>query len=63
MTDYFNTGMQLYLDHLVDWKELLEIRSGGAVDLEAEVGAYRTILETAGALADRLADCASRAPG
>ena len=35
MTDYFNTGMQLYLDHLVDWKALLEIRSGGAVDVEA----------------------------
>ena len=51
MADYFNTGMQLYLDHLVDWKELLETRSGGPVDVEAEVGAFRTILETAGALA------------
>ena len=51
MADYFNTGMQLYLDHLVDWKGLLEIRSGGAVDVDAEVGAYRTILETAAALA------------
>jgi alkylation response protein AidB-like acyl-CoA dehydrogenase len=51
VADYFNTGMQLYLDHLVDWKALLEIRGGGAVDVEAEVGAYRTILETAGALA------------
>jgi len=51
MADYFNTGMRLYLDHLVDWKALLEIRSGGAVDVDAEVGAYRTILETAGALA------------
>jgi alkylation response protein AidB-like acyl-CoA dehydrogenase len=51
MADYFNSGMRLYLDHLVDWKALLEIRGGGAVDVEAEVGAYRTILETAGALA------------
>jgi len=51
VADYFNTGMRLYLDHLIDWKALLEIRSGGAVDVEAEVGAYRTILETAGALA------------
>ena len=51
MTDYFNTGMRLYLDHLVDWKRLLEIRSGGAVDVNVEVGAYRTILETAAALA------------
>ncbi len=43
--------MRLYLDHLVDWKGLLEIRSGGTADLDAEVGAYRTILETAAALA------------
>jgi len=43
--------MQLYLDHLVDWKTLLEIRSCGTVDVDSEVGAYRTILETAGAMA------------
>ncbi|MFB3117960.1 MAG: hypothetical protein ACE1ZP_04280, partial [Myxococcota bacterium] len=51
MADYFNTGMRLYLDHLIDWKGLLEIRTGGTSDVEAEVGAYRTILETAAALA------------
>jgi hypothetical protein len=51
LADYFNTGMRLYLDHLIDWKGLLEIRSGGTSDVDAEVGAYRTILETAAALA------------
>ena len=51
MTDYFNTGMRLYLDRLVDWDALLSLRAGGPVDLEAEIGAYRTILETAAALA------------
>jgi len=51
LADYFNSGMRLYLDQLVDWKELLEIRSGGTPDVDAEVGAYRTILETAAALA------------
>ena len=51
MTDYFNTGMRLYLDHLIDWKALLEIRSGGTVDVDSEVDAYRTILETAAAMA------------
>jgi len=51
MADYFSSGMRLYLDHLVDWKALLEIRSGGSADVDAEVGAYRTILETASALA------------
>jgi len=51
VAEYFNEGMQLYLDRLVDWGELLAIRSGGDVDVEAEVGAYRTVLETAGAMA------------
>ncbi len=51
MADYFNTGMRLYLDHLIDWKGLLEIKNGGTPDVDAEVGAYRTILETAAALA------------
>jgi len=51
LADYFNAGMRLYLDHLIDWKGLLDIRSGGTSDVDAEVGAYRTILETAAALA------------
>ena len=51
MTDYFGAGMRLYLDRLVDWKELLELRKGGAVDAPAEVAAYRTLLETAAKLA------------
>jgi len=51
VTEYFNTGMRLYLDHLIDWKTLIGIRSGGTVDVDTEVGAYRTILETASALA------------
>jgi len=51
VTDYFNAGMRLYLDHLVDWEALLSLRAGEAVDLEAEIGAYRTILETAASLA------------
>ena len=51
MADYFNTGMHLYLDHLIDWQDLLTLRAGGPVNLEAEIGAYRTILETSAALA------------
>ena len=46
MKDYFGTGMRLYLDHLIDWETFLTLRSGEGVDVEAEVGAYRTILET-----------------
>ncbi len=52
MSEYFNIGMRLYLDHLIDWKALLEIRGMGEVEVEAEVGAYRTILETAAKLAE-----------
>jgi alkylation response protein AidB-like acyl-CoA dehydrogenase len=51
MTDYLGTGIQLYLDKLVDWQNLLTLRKGASVDVEAEVGAYRTILETTAALA------------
>jgi hypothetical protein len=49
--DYFGAGMRLYVDRLMDWEPLLTLRSGEAVDVEAEIGAYRTILETAAALA------------
>jgi alkylation response protein AidB-like acyl-CoA dehydrogenase len=43
--------MRLYVDQLMDWEPLLMLRSGESVDVAAEVGAYRTILETVAALA------------
>jgi alkylation response protein AidB-like acyl-CoA dehydrogenase len=49
--DYFGAGMRLYVDRLMDWEPLLTLRSGESVDVAAEVGAYRTILETVAALA------------
>jgi alkylation response protein AidB-like acyl-CoA dehydrogenase len=49
--DYFGAGMRLYLDHLIDWETYFSLRSGAGVDVEAEVGAYRTILETCASLA------------
>jgi 3-(methylthio)propanoyl-CoA dehydrogenase len=51
MNDYFDATMRLYLEKLVDWDSLLGLLRQGKVDREAEVGAYRTILETVGALA------------
>jgi len=51
VTDYFGAGMRLYIDHVIDWENLLRLRDGEAVDVEAEVGAYQTILETTAALA------------
>ena len=50
MSDYFGPTMRLYLEKLVDWEELLHLRRGGAVDVEAEIGAFRTVLETAASL-------------
>jgi alkylation response protein AidB-like acyl-CoA dehydrogenase len=54
MSDYFTPTMRLYLEHLVDWKGLLTLRRGEPVDAEAELGAFRTILETVGSLAASL---------
>jgi alkylation response protein AidB-like acyl-CoA dehydrogenase len=51
MTDYFAPAMHLYLDRLVDWGELLRLRGDGS-DVETEVGAYRSVLETTAALAE-----------
>ncbi len=52
MSDYFTPGMHLYVDRLVDWDTLLTLGRGAGVDPEAEVASYRTILETAAALAE-----------
>ncbi len=52
MSDYFDPTMQLYLEKLVDWEGLLTLRRGEAVDVDAEVGAFRTILETTASLAE-----------
>src|SRR5262245_66495757 len=43
--------MRLYLEKLVDWEPLLRLRQGAPVDVAAEVGAWRTLLATAAALA------------
>ena len=51
MKDYFNSGMRLYLDRLVDWEGILALRRGEAVNSEAEIGAFRLVLETVASLA------------
>jgi len=52
MADFFGPAMRLYLDELIDWKTLLTLRRGEDVDVEAEVGAFRSVLETTAALAE-----------
>jgi alkylation response protein AidB-like acyl-CoA dehydrogenase len=52
VADYYNAGMRLYVDRMVDWESLLALRGGEVVDAEAEVGAYRSILTTAAELAE-----------
>ena len=52
MPDFFVPGMRLYLDEMVDWESLLTLNRGDGVDVEAEVAAYRSVLETSAALAE-----------
>ncbi|RIL06275.1 MAG: hypothetical protein DCC71_07355 [Proteobacteria bacterium] len=51
MTDYYAPTMRLYLEKLVDWDRYFRLRSGGAPDVAAEVGAYQSVLETTAQLA------------
>jgi alkylation response protein AidB-like acyl-CoA dehydrogenase len=51
VSDYYGATMRLYLEKLVDWESLLCLRQGASVDVAAEVGAWRTLLDTAAALA------------
>ena len=58
MADYFLPSMRLYLEKMVDWETLLTLRSGEAVNVEAEVGAFHTVLETTAQLAESIqAEC------
>jgi alkylation response protein AidB-like acyl-CoA dehydrogenase len=52
MGNYFAPSMRLYLERLVDWQEILRLRDGASPDVEAEIGAFRTVLETTAALAE-----------
>ena len=52
MPDYFTPVMRLYLEHLVDWGALLTLRRGEPVDVDAQVGAYETVLATTAGLAE-----------
>ena len=52
MQSYYTPTMRLYVDDLVDWERLLELRRGGSPDVASEVGAYRSVLETAAQLAE-----------
>jgi hypothetical protein len=51
VSDYFGAAMRLYLEKVVDWQQLLTLRHGEPVDVAAEVGAFRTLLETSAGLA------------
>ena len=52
MPDYFGSGRRLYIEKLIDWETFFQLRDGHHADLEAEVGAYNTILETTATLAE-----------
>lgn len=52
MSNYFAPSMRLYLEQLVDWEGILRLRDGGNPDVESEIGAFRSVLETTAALAE-----------
>ncbi len=52
MSNYFAPSMRLYLEQLVDWEGILRLRDGGNPDVESELGAFRSVLETTAALAE-----------
>ena len=58
MPDYLGSGRRLYIDQLIDWETYFQLRDGHHADLEAEVGAYITILETTASLAESFQDAA-----
>jgi len=51
MSDYLSDVMRLHLERLIDWEGVLALRRGEPVDRDAEVGAFRTVLETVASLA------------
>jgi alkylation response protein AidB-like acyl-CoA dehydrogenase len=51
VSSYYTPTMRLYLDQLIDWETTLRLRDGGTPDVAAEVGAFRSVLETTAALA------------
>ncbi len=52
MSSYYASSMRLYLERLVDWDGILRLRDGASADVEAELGAFRSVLETTAALAE-----------
>jgi alkylation response protein AidB-like acyl-CoA dehydrogenase len=50
VADFYNASMRFYVERMVDWRHVLELRGGDDVDADAEVGAFQSILETAGEL-------------
>ena len=46
--EFFNTDMQLFLDHRVDWQRYFRLRRTDSVNVGEEIETYKTILRTLG---------------
>ena len=46
--EFFNSDMQLFLDHRVDWERYVRLRRTDAVNVAEEIETYKTILRTIG---------------
>ncbi len=52
MTDYLAPTMRLYVERLIDWQTLLGWKHGQAPDVDGEIGAFLSVLETTASLAE-----------
>jgi hypothetical protein len=53
--EFFNADMRLFIDHRIDWARHFRLRRADAVDVTAEVEAYKTVLTTAGDICEAIA--------
>jgi alkylation response protein AidB-like acyl-CoA dehydrogenase len=44
--DFFNSDMELFIDHRADWTRYFRLRRGGAVNVAEEIDTFKTILRT-----------------
>jgi alkylation response protein AidB-like acyl-CoA dehydrogenase len=44
--DFFNSDMELFIDHRADWARYFRLRRGGEVNVAEEIDTFKTILRT-----------------
>src|SRR5512143_3550527 len=52
--EFFNSDMQLFIDHRMDWERYFRLRRPEAVSVADEIGTYKTILQTLGDVCEEI---------